>query len=599
MGIQFSGIASGLPVNDIISQLLAVESRPIELLMQRKDTLSAQQSQYTAVSSRITTLRDSIRKITDSHLGASFDLFQGKAATSSNTNMVTVSTTNSAAQGSFTVEVVNLATATRATSLQTIGNFTTTASALNTVSEGSVTSGDFTIFVNNQARTISVDKDVDTIDDVLNRIEAEITAVAGGAANGVINPATGQIELTYAAGTTVRFGATGDTSNFAKVMHLATGSENVAQDTFTAKYGTSTIDKEGTLIGNAVGFQNNTIAAGTFTIGGASFTIDGSTTLTGLLSDINNDSDAGVLLSYNTISNQFEMTSKETGNQAITLDDGGTGFLESIGLVSGLDSLSSQTLGNNAQLKINGGAVLESVSNTVDSSVTGLTGITLNLLSETGAGTPATIDVKQDTDKLKSAINDFITKFNSAISFIDEQTKRDTASGKSGVLSGESGLKRFRNELRTQISDGIPTLDVYNSLSQIGITTGAVTTSTGNGPSSTFTLNEATFLAALADDPEGVKELLIGDGTNDGILNKLEDRIASSLDPEFGIFSSRNKSASAQIKALNDAIAKSEARLEVRERQLRAQFTAMEKLVSSFQQQQSALTAFANRNSSS
>jgi flagellar hook-associated protein 2 len=582
MSIQFSGISSGLPVDQIVTQLLNLEHRPIDLLNERKDKITAQQAQYTAVSTRVSSLRDALSKLTDANLGTSLDLFQGKLASSSNAAVATASVTNTAAAGSFTLEVLGLATATKATSLSAIGNYTAGTSALSTVAEGAIKSGNFTVFINNQARTIAVDATTDTVQDVLDLVATEISTVTGQAATGTVD-ATGKLQLNYAAGTNVQFGATGDTSNFAKITYLTTGDANTPTlDTFTAQYGTSTIDREGTLIGNAVGLQNNTIAAGTFTIGGATFTIDNTTTLAGLLGDINSSSKANAFVSFNPTTNKFEAVSKVTGEQAITFNDNGTGFLQSLGLVNGADTLSSQTLGNNAQIKINGGSVLESTSNTVDESVTSLTGVTLNLLAP-AVGSPITVSVSQNTDQLKTAVNDVITKFNAAISFIDSQT------GKDGVLRGESSIISLRNRLFSQFTDRIGSLTTYNSVSQVGISSGSVNTSPQGAISKTFSLNEAKFLAALADNPDEVKKLFIGDGVTDGILNKLETLVEGAMDPEFGVFSSRSASANSQIKAINDAIARTEDRLETKEKQLRAQFAAMEQLISQFQSQQGAI----------
>lgn len=584
MSIQFSGIMSGLPVGDIIDKLIALEQRPIDLLKERKSTITTERSQYKAVSSRISSLKSALSKLLDAQFGSSMDLFEAKKPTSSDTGKLTATADNSATEGSYQVDILNLATATRSQSLQTIGTYTDGATLVNKISNQSVTDGTFTVYVNNQARSITVDKDADTMQDVVDAIATEISTVTGQAASGILT-ATGKIELSYAAGTNVQFGASGDSSNFAKLTFLTTGSANVGQDTFTAQYGTNTLDKTGTLLDNDVGLQNNTIVAGTFTIGGATFTIDANTTLSGLMGSINSNSEAGVSLSYNTTTNKMEMVSKKTGNQAITLDDGGTGFLQSVGLINGTDTLSSQTLGTNAKFTINGGVEIQSTSNDVDSATSGLTGVTLNLLAET-AGSPITLDIKRNTDELKSAVSDFITKFNSAISFIDEQTKKDA------VLNGENSLTFFRATLRKQISDSVDFNSTYKILSQIGISTGAVDTSPTQGSvSSTFTFNESKFLEALADDPDEVKKLLIGNGTDEGILGVLKDTVDSALDPEFGLFSSRDESANDQIKSLNEAIERGEVRLEAKEKQLRAQFTAMESMITQLQQQQSSINS--------
>lgn len=595
MSIQFSGISSGLPVNDIIEKLLAVEHRPIDLLMQRKDKVTAEKSQYSFISSRATALRAALQKLTDAKLGSAFDVFAGKKATSSQSGSITASATNDAQIGSFTVDVLRLATSTRAASTTGVAQATTGASVLNTISDGAITNGSFTVFVDNVAHSISVDKDTDDINDIFTRIGS----VIGGGITSSVGP-DGKLSMTYGDTHTIRFGATGDTSNAAQVLSLATGAEGAPSGgtkTFTAQYGTSVIDKQGKLSDNTVSFAT-AVTEGTFTIGKAEFEIDADTTLDSLLNQINNSAEAGVQASYNMTTNKIELISKKTGEQAITLgaSTDSSNFLVASGLIQdagggNFNSLSSQTIGLNAQIQINGGSTLESFSNSVDSSVTGMAGVTLSLLAPTTSS--STIQIDQDKDQLKSAVSDFITKFNSLISQIDDQTKKDA------MLNGESSLVRFRNQLRTQISDGVDTalgLTKYTTLSQVGISTGAVKASPGDGaPSATFSLDESKLFAALAADPDEVKKLFVGDGTTGGIINKLEEAVKSSLDPEFGLFSSRDKSANDQISALNKAITRGENRLLTREKLLRAQFSAMETLVAQLQQQQSSVASLGLR----
>lgn len=594
MGIQFSGISSGLPVEDIIQKLLSIEHRPIDLLTQRKDRINAEKSQYAAVSTRATSLRDSLTKLTDAKLGTFFDLFKAKTATSSDATKVTASVTNDALNGSFTVEVSQLATASKASSLSTVGQWTTGASTIDQVTEGTITTGNFTVFVNGQARQVAVNTG-ESVQTIIDRISTEINTVVPGAGAVATVTAEGKVQLSYADGNTISFGATGDTSNFAVQTHLTTGSavDVVGANTeFTAKYGTSTIDKQGTLTNNAARLQT-AVTAGTFTVGGATFTIDATTTMEKIISDINSSSTANVTASFNTATNKLELVSKKTGNTAITLSSGTSNFLTAVGLIDGGgSSLASQTLGKNAQFKINSGTTLESETNSVDSAVSGLSGVTLTLTGNTTS--PVTIDVKQDTDKIKTAVSDFVTKFNNLISFIDDQTK------KGATLNGESALVRFRNEIRSEISDSADValgLTEYTILAQVGISTGAVNASPGQSkPSATFALDESKFLAALADNPDEVKKLLVGNGVTGGVLNTLEATVKGALDPEYGVFSSREKSANDTIKNINDAIKKGEDRLVTREKQLRAQFSAMEKIISQLNQQQSSIASFANNN---
>ncbi len=590
MSVQFGGIASGLDVNSIINALISVDQKPIDMLTKQKDNIVAQQSQYQAVSSRVTDLLNSLNTLTDANLGTSFDLFSSKSASSSNANAVAATVTNDATTGSFSVDVKQLATATQAASLSQIGQYTTGASAVNTIAQGSVSKGNFTVYVNNQAATIAVDPTTDTAQSILDKVATQISTITGQSASGTMT-ADGKFQLTYAAGTNVQFGATGDTSNFAKVTGLATGSANTNKDTFTASFGTSTINLQGTLVGNAVGLQNNTIKAGTFTLGGATFTVDATTTLADLMSQINSNTQAGVMVSYNPTTNKIQAVAKDTGNQAITMNDNGTGVLQSLGLVNGTDTLSSQTIGQNAQLTINGGNILQSMSNSVDESVTALTGVTLNMLSTTTSSsgdTPATVTVSQDNSKLTNAVNTFISNFNQTISFIDEQT------AKGAILDNDTSLISLRNQLMSTVTDAVsnPNITTYKTLTQVGISTGAptATPTAGQAPSMNLVLDASALTSALATNPSEVKKLFIGDGTNNGIITNLENIVNGSLDPQYGMFTAFNNSSNDEIQSINNTITRDTDMLNQKETEMRNEFNAMDQMVSQFKSQQSSIS---------
>jgi flagellar hook-associated protein 2 len=587
VSVRFSGIGSGIDTDAIIQQLLTAEQRPVQLLRQRKDKISVQNNQYKAVSTRASDLRNALTKLTDSSLGAAFDLFQAKKVSSSESSALTASASNEAAAGSYKVDVLRLATATKASSTTPVGQATALSTTLPSISGGAITSGKFSVYINGQAKEITVDKSTDTVQTVLDKVKTQIDSVTGGGTTASVD-GSGKISLGYTGGNSVQFGGTGDTSNFAKATYLTTGSANVGNDTFTAQYGTNTLNRTAALTGGSSNFST-AVTAGSVTIGGTQFTIDGTTTLDSLLNKINTDANAGVIASFNANTNKIDLVSKKTGNQAITLGNASdtSNFLSATGLVVGGNSLTSQasTLGLNAQFKINSGATLESTSNAVDSATSGIAGITLNLANTTT--TAVSLDVAQDKDKLKAAVADSLNKLNAFVSFVDDQTK------KGSILQGETSLVRLRSEIRAQASSSSSASSVYNSLAQIGISTGGVNTNPAQGQvSASFILDDAKFVEALASNPNEVKKLLLGDGgSNKGIFQQLEAKVKSALDPEYGVFASRDKAAGSQIQQINDAVTRTQSRIDKKEKTLRQQFNAMDQAIAKLKNQQSSLSA--------
>lgn len=103
--ISAPGIGSGLDVNSIISQLMAVERRPIDALVAKSSAIQTQISEYGKLKSAMSAMRDAALELTESSTwGAS-------TGASSDSTAVGVSVKSGAAVGSFSVQVLALARA--------------------------------------------------------------------------------------------------------------------------------------------------------------------------------------------------------------------------------------------------------------------------------------------------------------------------------------------------------------------------------------------------------------------------------------------------------------------------------------------------------
>ncbi len=98
------GLISGLNTKDIIDQLMSIESRPKTLLQTRIDSLNQQRLAFTDLTTRLASL-----KITATTLKKPSS-FQNTTATSSNSNVLTATTTKNAPVGSFQFQVSRLVT---------------------------------------------------------------------------------------------------------------------------------------------------------------------------------------------------------------------------------------------------------------------------------------------------------------------------------------------------------------------------------------------------------------------------------------------------------------------------------------------------------
>jgi flagellar hook-associated protein 2 len=110
MTISSAGIGSGLDVNSIVTQLMAIERQPLTALETKATTIQSTVSEYGKIKSAVSTLRDLASKLASSTTW-------GQTVTNSSSSAVSATTNNSAA-GSYTIEVQALA------SVQTIATGT-------------------------------------------------------------------------------------------------------------------------------------------------------------------------------------------------------------------------------------------------------------------------------------------------------------------------------------------------------------------------------------------------------------------------------------------------------------------------------------------
>ena len=101
--LSIPGVGSGLDVNAVVEQLMALERRPLDLLEQDKVDLNAQLSAFGQLKSTLSNYQSSITGL------RSLDSFKIFKASSSDEDAFTVSASSAAAIGSTDIQIINLA----------------------------------------------------------------------------------------------------------------------------------------------------------------------------------------------------------------------------------------------------------------------------------------------------------------------------------------------------------------------------------------------------------------------------------------------------------------------------------------------------------
>ena len=173
-------------------------------------------------------------------------------------------------------------------------------------------------------------------------------------------------------------------------------------------------------------------------------------------------------------------------------------------------------------------------------------------------------------------MTDFVASYNSAVQIISQLGAFDAEAGVGGQLQGDAGLRAIENDLRRAISDPVGGIDI-GTLAEIGITTD----STGK-----LVIDNSELDEVINNDFTAVSQLFTNDdGLSTRLVGLLERYVASD-----GILTSRTDGIQTRIETIADDRERLSARLVTIEARYRAQFIALDSLVSQIQSVGSFLT---------
>lgn len=256
--ISSQGIGSGLDVKSIVSQLVALEKKPLETLKVQASTVQTKISAFGQIKSLVSTLSDTLNKLT------SVTGWNPVTATSSDSAAVSVSAIGGTQPTSFNVAVQTLATA------------KSTASAAFT-KNSAIGEGGLTLTVGGKAVAIAV-----SATDTLANIASSINGSGAGVTASILSDASGDRLLlrSSATGTDAAFtlavatDADGNTADRAGLSRLVVGTSTTdaqtgvvsTEDPITTQ---AAANAAATVNGIAVTSATNTFAN---TVSGVTFT---------------------------------------------------------------------------------------------------------------------------------------------------------------------------------------------------------------------------------------------------------------------------------------------------------------------------------------
>ncbi len=577
--LAISGLASGMNWQSIVEELGDAERAPETQWEQQQTTLNSQSATFSTIKTDLATVQTDVQNL------QAASLYTSRTAQTSDSAVATASADSGATLGTFTFDISQLATASQYNGQSNISTVLAPNGDLGNVTVGTagfatpITAGSFT--VNGTQVTIATT-------DSLQQVFDNISTATNGEVTASYDSTKDQITFTDNDGNNVVLGSATDTSNFLQVAGLysndstsVSGSTGLGHVQLTAAMDDSDLQTP---------ITNGNNGEGSFTINGVTINYDATTDSIQDVLDSINTSSAGVTASYDTQNNRFVITNNSTGDTGISMQTVSGNFLAATGLSSG-----QLVNGQNLLYTLNGNdKQLASQSNTITSASSGITGLSVTALATTTSSgssssgssstdssstdNPVTVTVASDTSTISSAVQQFVTDYNTVQSYISSQTAETTSSTGSvsaGLLTGDVTAEDLVSELRSTGFSADATLAAsgspIQSLADIGITT--------NGQNNTIALDSSTLNSALSDNLSAVQSFFT-DATNNGPLtqlnNYLNDTLGSANSTTPGTLPEHITDLSDQSADITTQISNLETKITSDTQQWNSEFEAME-----------------------
>jgi flagellar hook-associated protein 2 len=446
--ITSAGVGSGLDVASLVTQLVAAERAA-------PDTrLSKAQSKAQTTLSALGTFRSALAELQNAAKALQDGGAAKLAATSANTGLLTATTTSTAAAGSYSVEVLQLAKTHKL------------ASAAYASSSDSVGTGKLTLTSGGKSFTVEIDSEHDSLAGIRDAINAASD-----------NPGI-----------------------------------------------------RASLLNTTAGVRLTLTAAGT-------------------------GADAEMEISAESL----------TGDPILPA---GTG-LDALSYTAANLQLSQIDPAQNAKIQIDG-YDFESQSNEFTEAVDGLRFTAL----KAEPGTIFNVTSALDSKAAETAVQNFVTRYNTMNALISTYTRYDATSQSGGPLLGDATVRGLAQQMKGLM--GTAMSGRLTTLGEIGIS---------GGTDGAFKLDTAKFGQVLAADPSAVSTLLGKTGFGGQLVDLAEDYLESD-----GRIKARQDNLNAQLKDISKQQDALDRRMTQVEARYRAQFTALDSLISQLTSTSSYLT---------
>lgn len=264
------------------------------------------------------------------------------------------------------------------------------------------------------------------------------------------------------------------------------------------------------------------------------------------------------------------LTTKESGSAAAITSISVEGN-DDLQAVLGYNSTVNGTSGGmqqniaaaDAQLTVNG-IPITSKTNNVDNVIDGVS----LTLSKTTGGTAQSLTVEPNPSVTQDAIKKFVDAYNALQTNINNLTSYDQTTKTSSALTGDSVARAVQSRARG-IIDISMSGNQFSNLTQLGITT--------NPTDGKLQIDEEKLTAALRNNGDAVANLFTGEN---GLAARADSITKPMLETERGLIAISEEGAKRMADSLGKEYERTELRIEATMERYRAQFVALDSMMS-------------------
>ncbi len=483
--------SEGINVTAAVNAAVTAAQAPETQWKAEQTTLQNQESELNNFASATTTVENDLAAL-NSYTGA----FSSSTVTSTDTNIASAFATGSGASGTHVLNVSNLATTASWYSSSSVASSSTGLAA-----------GSFSLQVGSGAASqITV-----TNGETLTQLASAITGQSLGVTASVVMDASG-----------ARLSIVSNSSGSASDITILNTSPQLTKASDGSAWNSGSVADS---TGVAAGSFSIQVGSGTAT----QITTTNGESLSAVASDINGQS-LGVTAS---------VVSDGSGSSYLSMVNSATGDASGITIGNTSPQFTQAVQGTDASLTVDG-IPISSASNTVTGAVPGLT---INLLGA-DPKTNVTITATPNSSAITSAIQQFVTDYNTLIGDVNNEFTYNASSASAPPLEGDSTVEMLQNYLLGAGSYSSSASGSISTLGSLGI-------SMNNDGS--LSVDDTTLGDAIQNNFANVQQFFEGTALN-GFASSLSNQLQNLTDSSNGAFTVELSNMQSDYNGLQDDI---------------------------------------------